>query len=354
MNCHSAAFADGDRVIVEFQGQDWSQPKVIGFASSPQGCGSDYWQIGGQLALRSTFLYRNDSESWFVRSQAPAGRGWLHHECAKVLLNIYVMGGLDLDDPDDDAHSDCVSYDTETGAYSDMVSMLSKKMEFASFSLSNNIYVAGGLRAWAYGYGPIKDFEVYDSVTDSWQSKSDLSVGRWSPCAAEALGKGYLFHGRNESHGESNPSFVNSVFAYNPVGGSWSNKKSTPYGRCYAFGMQMVDKIYAMTGVSSQIKTAEDVEVFDANYGGIYRTFANLKYNPVANSWSDIEDYPYDGLGTIWGKSGAGSKSRGYQCGNKAFTGYFAALNPETDSWSELDANPNDPANNNWMGAVSL
>jgi len=38
MNCHAAAFADGDRVVVKFDGQNWENPKVIGFESNPKMC----------------------------------------------------------------------------------------------------------------------------------------------------------------------------------------------------------------------------------------------------------------------------------------------------------------------------
>lgn len=42
MDCNSDAFADGDEVIVEFTGQDWEQPKIIGFEESPRVCKSVY------------------------------------------------------------------------------------------------------------------------------------------------------------------------------------------------------------------------------------------------------------------------------------------------------------------------
>lgn len=38
MSCNEAAFAVGDRVVVAFTAQDWSQPKVIGFESNPKNC----------------------------------------------------------------------------------------------------------------------------------------------------------------------------------------------------------------------------------------------------------------------------------------------------------------------------
>lgn len=43
MDCHSGAFAEGDRVVVEFPGQTWGdethEPRVIGFESHPKTCG---------------------------------------------------------------------------------------------------------------------------------------------------------------------------------------------------------------------------------------------------------------------------------------------------------------------------
>jgi hypothetical protein len=38
MECDSWAFAVGDRVVVEFRGQDWSSPMIIGFESHPKEC----------------------------------------------------------------------------------------------------------------------------------------------------------------------------------------------------------------------------------------------------------------------------------------------------------------------------
>jgi len=38
MECNSTPFEVGDRVLVEFQGRDWDQPKVIGFEADPRPC----------------------------------------------------------------------------------------------------------------------------------------------------------------------------------------------------------------------------------------------------------------------------------------------------------------------------
>ena len=38
MECNAAVFEVGDKVMVEFQGRDWTSPKVIGFAENPKPC----------------------------------------------------------------------------------------------------------------------------------------------------------------------------------------------------------------------------------------------------------------------------------------------------------------------------
>ena len=42
MDCDAQAFEVGDRVLVEFQGRDWSSPKVIGFEKEPRPCNCPY------------------------------------------------------------------------------------------------------------------------------------------------------------------------------------------------------------------------------------------------------------------------------------------------------------------------
>jgi len=43
MDCDSAAFADGDEVLVEFQENDWDSPQVIGFKDHPKPCAWETW-----------------------------------------------------------------------------------------------------------------------------------------------------------------------------------------------------------------------------------------------------------------------------------------------------------------------
>jgi len=53
MDCNSAAFEDGDEVVVEFQENDWNSPQVIGFKSEPKGCVWEPW--GSTLCANNTW-----------------------------------------------------------------------------------------------------------------------------------------------------------------------------------------------------------------------------------------------------------------------------------------------------------
>jgi len=38
MECNGAAFEVGDEIVIEFQGREWSSPRVIGFRENPKPC----------------------------------------------------------------------------------------------------------------------------------------------------------------------------------------------------------------------------------------------------------------------------------------------------------------------------
>ncbi|MGB0467751.1 MAG: hypothetical protein ACPGF7_09525 [Pontibacterium sp.] len=51
MDCDGAAFTDGDSVLVEFGGQDQTDPRVIGFVSEPQPCYEKLYLFRGSFDL---------------------------------------------------------------------------------------------------------------------------------------------------------------------------------------------------------------------------------------------------------------------------------------------------------------
>jgi hypothetical protein len=102
MNCDSRAVADGDRVIVEFTDQDWTQPKVIGFADNPRICtGGTFFPDGtasGQPGARLNYVYTEYSDSWsahgnFTESKIPYGPA----VAGMTGLGLYLGGRINKD-----------------------------------------------------------------------------------------------------------------------------------------------------------------------------------------------------------------------------------------------------------------
>jgi hypothetical protein len=52
MSCNSGPFDVGDRVVVEFQGQDWGNPRIIGFVDHPRPCN---WVCRGSTGVTAIF-----------------------------------------------------------------------------------------------------------------------------------------------------------------------------------------------------------------------------------------------------------------------------------------------------------
>lgn len=72
MTCNARAFEVGDRVVVQFLGQDWGNPRVIGFLDNPRPCiqyVASYYVIGyGPLSSGNNHLFdtleRGQDEAW--------------------------------------------------------------------------------------------------------------------------------------------------------------------------------------------------------------------------------------------------------------------------------------------------
>ena len=64
LTCNCTAFSVGDRVVVQFTGQNWSAPKVIGFESNPKGCGEHaVFIIGGTSGTSVAVIWDIESNS---------------------------------------------------------------------------------------------------------------------------------------------------------------------------------------------------------------------------------------------------------------------------------------------------
>jgi len=73
LTCNCGAFTVGDRVVVQFTGQNWSTPKVIGFESNPKGCGEFiiyYCYTETYIEATSTYQAKTAAFVWDVEAGA--------------------------------------------------------------------------------------------------------------------------------------------------------------------------------------------------------------------------------------------------------------------------------------------
>jgi N-acetylneuraminic acid mutarotase len=253
------------------------------------------------------------------------------------------------------------------------------------------VYVIGGSQKYntsdtGFSYMSINSTEAYDPTTDTWVDKAPMPTPRDGLAAAVFQGKIYCFGGRNVSKDYSISMNVNEV--YDTETDSWETKTPMPTARSGLQACDVDEKIYLIGGrieteSSSIAEKSAQVEIYDpttdtwaigspiptavAGYasavldGKIYiisgvargSTYTNLTqiYDPKTDEWSFGAPIPMSvtaaAAGAATGTTAAkaiyvigGSNATYPLSGQYANQVYF----PETNSWSVAASMPVDRA----------
>jgi len=73
MECNAAVFTVGDNVIVGFTGQDWAQPRVIGFLDNPKACATVF---SGVIKRGEVITLPGPPSSTTLRAYRPTANAW--------------------------------------------------------------------------------------------------------------------------------------------------------------------------------------------------------------------------------------------------------------------------------------
>lgn len=99
MTCDSGAFSVGDRVIVKFEGQDWANPRVIGFLDNPRPCG---WACVGNSGGSSYFeagttneIYQYLTAALDIRVRIDGG-SWQAMDLQEAVPGLYSLFRIPL------------------------------------------------------------------------------------------------------------------------------------------------------------------------------------------------------------------------------------------------------------------
>jgi N-acetylneuraminic acid mutarotase len=188
------------------------------------------------------------------------------------------------------------------------------------------VYVIGGSQRYntldnGFSYRSINSTEAYDPATDTWVGKAPMPTSRDGLGVAVFQGKIYCFGGRNVSKDYSISINVNEV--YDTETDSWETKMPMPTARSGFQASVVDDKIYLIGGrveseSSSISKKSAQVEIYD----------------PLTDTWAfglpiptAVAGYASAVLdGKIYIISGV--------AGGSTYTNLTQVYDPKTDEWS--------------------
>jgi len=278
------------------------------------------------LTLSSSYLVyiqpvNATEDSWKTMAEMPTARNGL----GVVAVNgkIYAIGG----ENGDATLRTNEEYDPATNMWTTKASMPTARSRFAIAVYQNKIYVMGGTT----GSGNIMGQElatdaneVYDPLTDTWETKTPLPTPRQDLGAQTVNGKIYTLSGiRREAL------FITLRFGvtevYDPANDSWTTKLSIPT-RVWGYASTVVDnKVYVIGG-------------WNMTSSGWSSAKSNQVYDPEMDTWS------YRAASEVaLAKSAAGTTTgdmapeRVYVLGGMDehhISDLTQAYNPETNFWS--------------------
>jgi predicted transglutaminase-like cysteine proteinase len=242
MDCNAGAFAVGDTVLVEFEGQDWSQPKVVGFKENPVDCGLWFYKVlgtaVGQYGIYSSRLnmITKAEESNIPPPSIHPNRA--HASAAPIANGLLTVGGS-------------YGYDH----YKDTTLVQGKasipKTDYPengrhwlnSFNLSEKVYACGGWKFDPPTNSYFKTNYEFDLAGDTWTKKTSLPNEINGQNGVEIGGKGYVTgHGRLaqqqcypqpsnyvswEGYGNFVTGFQGRNYEYSQEGNVWTTKMPT-------------------------------------------------------------------------------------------------------------------------------
>lgn len=182
---------------------------------------------------------------------------------------IYAIGGYD--DATNRVFATVEAYDTSTNSWSNppplvLAPMLTARFRLAAASGPDGLHALGGVDA---SLTILKTHEIYDPATNHWSpAKTTMPTARAAHAAVTGPDGLIYVIGGYDSPMPGQMQYFNSVDAYDPVKGVWSNPPpgpmSTPRG-FHAAVTGLDGLIYAIGGVNSQ-GLVSTVEAYDPSH----------------------------------------------------------------------------------------
>ena len=214
--------------------------------------GGIVYAIGGYNGsfLSIVEAYNPATDTWTTKAPMPTPR--YDFSVASVGEYIYAIGGGTGSVPATPI-STVERYDPSTDTWTTMAPMPTVRAGLRCAVVDEKIYVSGGGNTT----GLLNTFEVYDTVSNTWEAKQSLSVsGLGSHASAAVLGKVYIMGGNDPS--------LAATEMYDPATDMWTSKTSMNLARSLHAIAATAEMIYVFGGVTFPPGTrTASVEVFD-------------------------------------------------------------------------------------------
>ena len=193
------------------------------------------------ISANQVFFVYAASDSWTRLEPMPTARTTLG--VAVVNGKIYAIGGygaggyLNVNE----------EYDPATNTWTTKEPMPIPRASFGIAVVENKIYVIGGVIGYdvdAEGIITCSINQVYDPLTDTWETMEPMPTNRSQLNANVLDGKVYMIGGR--TGGQYTTVALNQV--YDPETDTWTTKTSIPYPVVRYASAVVDDKIYIISG----------------------------------------------------------------------------------------------------------
>jgi len=176
-------------------------------------------------------------------------------------------------------------FDPTTNAWSTLAPLPIAVGQATTGAWNGKVYVAGGFLG---GSDVTNALQIYDIATNTWSSGPNLPTTPGVEAAAGAVvnGKFYVMGGDDFNNG------LNTTFIYDTATNTWSTGATLPDSRTNLYGTTSNGLIYVFGGVILPAFTTTDTL---------------LRYDPVANSWTNLGSAGTGGHGNYGGISPLGS-----------------------------------------------
>ena len=248
-----------------------------------------FWRVRGVNACgvgsnSSVFSFSTVgcSPAWQSGPDQPPGRA-LFQGALGSDDKLYIAGG---GAPDGSTVSNQVArYDATTNTWA-IVAPLPVAISQDSVGAANGkVYVAGGFIPPSTVTNALR---IYDIATNTWSSGANMPTGKEAAAGALVNGKFYVMGGDDGTNG------VNTNYVYDIAADTWSTGAPLPDARTNTYATAAGGQIYVYGGqlISGATQTAVDTL---------------LRYDPVANSWTNLGSASTGGHGNYGGISPYGT-----------------------------------------------